>query len=167
MKMYIYLSILILSFAVLPSAAYAHIIPGEDGEHSHDHSEIIETYSADTEQPIYNQLAECAAIYASAADKGPDAATFIDPAYQKELEEHAPKLKEKAISIARKKDHGAPEQVVGDTYARVYKIWSKRWVFEEDKAHYALMAENQRWLTYCQKLGLAFNALPHFSEDPE
>ena len=167
MKTYVYLSILILTFAVLPIAAHAHVVPGEDGEHSHDHSEIIETYSADTEQPIYSQLAECAAIFASAADEGLKAATFIDATYQKELGENAPKLKDKAVSIARKKNHEAPEQVTDETYENVYKIWAERWVFEEDQAHYELMAENQRWLTYCQKLGLTFNALPQFPNDPE
>ncbi len=159
----------ILVVMSLTNPAFSHILPDGNADHSHDHahSDLFDPYSADTGQPIYTQLAECAAIYASAADKGPDAATFVDPAYQKELEEHAPKLKDKAVSIARKKDHDAPERVVSETYARVYKIWSKRWVFEEDQAHYALMAENQKWLTYCQKLGLTFNALPHFPNDPE
>jgi len=167
MKMYIYLSIMILTLAVIPITSYAHIVPGEDGDHSHDHAEIVEPYIADTEQPIYSQLAECAAIYASAGDKPPNVEGFMDAAYKKELAENAPKFMDKAVSIARKKNHETPEQDTGETYKNVYKIWAERWVFEEDEAHYELMAYNQQWLTYCQKLGLTFNVLPQFPNDPE
>tara|TARA_B100001146_G_scaffold95609_1_gene84601 strand:- start:100 stop:600 length:501 start_codon:yes stop_codon:yes gene_type:complete len=158
---------IVLSAAIIaPAVASAHTLPGEDGEHAHDHggSGLLGPYHADKHQPLYTQLAECAAIFASVANKGGEIENLMDASYHAKMSRHAPKLRDKAVSIARKQDHEAPEIIISDTYDRVYDIWQERWVFQEDDAHYALMAENQQWLVYCDKLGVAMNV---FSAIPE
>ena len=161
--------LLLICAVVIPAPLSAHVLPKGTTVHSHDglgeHSH--DSYTSDPDQPIHSKLAECAAIYDSAVDKGPQFDEFLSKPHKDQLSAHAQKLRDKALVIARKKDQENPEDFIAAVYDKVYQTWVERWYFKDDDMHYHLITENQIWFAYCEKLGKRLNILPQFPDNPE
>lgn len=131
-----------------------HAHPGHEGDHI-PLSPGYEFYESNPNQHAYESIAECAALFKTAADaKGKR--VIGDQAAREYFEKLNTSYMEGAVRVARKLEMLNPVSTVKDFYQAKLGAWKKRWEDTDDSRFNEMRDEHVTWLNYCEDLGKTY-----------